>query len=524
MKKRNTHILKTLLLGSLVTISTVAVGLGDNPGMKELENNSEYVALKQRSKQLSLKADSINTLLMERRTMMNEAGDTDIEALRVEIINLEQQAHDISVEQGTVTRQIGAMEQSVIMDQILSNQQHVVVGEVIDDSIDDTASQGVANLIDNECFKLELDAKDYEDLRNAQALESEMIKLVDEYTATYNQLVQVAEEYGKADRASVANPLYKKYEELTAKLQTLNDEMLSKWNHILDTKYFAMAYILEKSHRYDILDRAAFNYQTMQQKCAEQDGQFASDGLMRYAIGRSTLLSYEIEFARDMRLKPAQDSLRNVQSAYKQPYYSIHPVKVEYREYMDFAPVKIGRTNFYDDNTNPIPKLQIFDKGTIYRIRLGKFRTKQTMTLFKGVQPMSIERDSEGMYCYYAGGYAQQSEAVEALQFLKDKGFKNPELCCWKDGKMSVVATEKAKSTKATDSKVRYMVIINAQNLDNTMRQLITRIAPGKMVSRSGNTYAVGMFADYGEADNLLTTLTEAYPTLEMGISETEIE
>lgn len=524
MKKCNRHILKTLLLGSLVTISTVAVGLNDNPGMKELENNSEYVALKQRSKQISAQADSINTLLTERRAMMSQVDEAEIEALRADIINLEQQAHDLSIEQGTVTRRIGAIEQSVIMDQILSQQQHVVVGEIIDDSVDESNIQSVANLIDNECFKRELDTADYEALHTAQAYESMMIKLAEEYTTTYNQLAKVAEEYAKADRASVANPLYKEYEELCAKLNELNDEMLSKWNYILDTKYFAMAYILERSHRYDILDRAALNYQAMQQSCAEQDGQYASDGLMRYAIGRSTLLSYEIEFARDMRLKPAQDSLRSIQESYKQPYYSIKPIKVEYREYMDFAPVKIGRTNFYDDSSNPIPQLQVFENGTIYRIRLGKFRTKQTMTLFKGVQPMSIARDSEGMYCYYAGGYAKESEAIEALQFLKDKGFKNPELCCWKDGVMSVVANNSSKTEKATDSKVRYMVIINAQNLDNAMRQLITRIAPGKMVSRSGNTYAIGMFTDYGEADNLLTTLSEAYPTLEMGISETEIE
>ena len=162
MKKCNRHILKTLLLGSLVTISTVAVCLNDNPGMKELENNSEYVALKQRSKQISAQADSINTLLTERRAMMSQVDEAEIEALRADIINLEQQAHDLSIEQGTVTRRIGAIEQSVIMDQILNQQQHVVVGEIIDDSVDESNIQSVANLIDNECFKRELDTADYE--------------------------------------------------------------------------------------------------------------------------------------------------------------------------------------------------------------------------------------------------------------------------------------------------------------------------------------------------------------------------
>jgi hypothetical protein len=127
------------------------------------------------------------------------------------------------------------------------------------------------------------------------------------------------------------------------------------------------------------------------------------------------------------------------------------------------------------------------------------------------------------MFCYYAGGYAKESEAREALQFLKDKGFKNPELCCWKDGSMSVISTAKAEPKKPV-SKTRYMVVINESNPDAAMRQLINKEAPGKIISRSGSNYAVGMFTELGDADALLTALMEAYPTLEMSITETEIE
>lgn len=524
MTNRRYHIVVAFVCGTLLSVSALATSLGDNPGMVELANNSEYTALMERNKQLSQQADSINRLLSERRTAMTSQDEgIDIETIRAEIIALEQQAHDISTEQGAVRRRIGTIEQNVIMDKILSQQQHVVVGEIIDDSSDDTTTTTThANLVDNECFKQELSADDYTELLRAQNEESEILKLAEEYMSTYEQLVKVADDYSKADRASVALPLYKQYEELSQKLSTLDEKMHSMWNHILDTKYFAMAYILEKAHRYEILDRASDNYQAMQQTCAEQDGEYASDALMRYAIGRSTLLSYEIEFARDMRLKPAQDSLRSVQASYKQPYYSIKPIKVEYREFMDYAPVKIGRTNFYDES-NPMPELQIFENGTIYRILLGKFRTKQTMTLFKGVQPMSVARDKDGMYCYYAGGYAKEAEARDALQFLKDKGFKAPELYCWKDGVMSKVDTSKQMSQPAA-SNTRYMVTIKAESLNSNMQQIINNEAPGKMVSRSGNNYIVGMFVDRSEADSLMTSLSDAYPTLEMSISEIEVE
>jgi hypothetical protein len=144
------NIAALLLFGSVVTASAFALGRSDNPGMKELANNSEYVALIDKSNQLSNKADSINNLLSERRLLLHSNSGIDRDTLRTEIIHLEQLAHDISVEQGNVARRIGDIEQALIMDKILSQQKHVVVGEVLDDSIDDSPSTTTsAYLIDN---------------------------------------------------------------------------------------------------------------------------------------------------------------------------------------------------------------------------------------------------------------------------------------------------------------------------------------------------------------------------------------
>ncbi len=520
-----------VLLALFVAISVFAAG--QRPGIKELETNPEYVQLTKRSGELSAKADSINVLLAEYRERMNSAADTDIEALRAEIIALEQLAHDVSVEQGTVTRRIGAIEQDHIMQQILSQQQHVVVGEIIDDSEQTEVEVTLyANLVDNDCFKTELSADDYADLLRAQDEESAMVGYAAEYVKKYEQLAKVASEYAIADRASVADPLYEQYETLSSELATLDENMTDVWNHILDTKYFSMAYILEKSHRYDILDRASANYQTMQHKCALEDGHYSSDALMRYALGRRTLLTYEWEFARDMRLKPAQDSLRGVLDKLVPPSFNLEPIVVERREFKDFAKVKIGRTNFYDES-NPLPELKVYETGTIYRLLLGKFRSKQAMTLFKGVQPMSITRDKDGQYCYYAGGYRTEEEALDDLQFLKDKGFKGPEVCRWTDGVMTNLTSEKGSSSKSSSqsaksstpqSNIQYMVIIRVDALDSKMRSIISSAAPGKSVSRSGSNYIVGLFRDRGEADTLVVSLSDAFPTLETTIQETKVE
>lgn len=524
----------TLVLSSLMTISAFAFGIIQRPGIKELESNKEYMTLIERSSELSEAADSINELLAEYREMMNDDdAEQSVETLRAEIIALEQQSHDISVEQGNVTRRIGAIEQEHIMNQILSQQQHVVVGEIIDDSMPTIDEQSaVANLVENLCFKNELTQEDYANLLRAQTEEVDMLGFVNEYIATYEKLSKVATDYVAADRAAVADPLFKQYEELSAKLEALDEKMNTTWNHILDTKYFAMQYILEKLHRYDIIDNAANNYQRMEYKCASESGVYSSDALMRYSLGRPTLLRYELEFARDLRLKPAQDSIRGVLDKYVAPVFNFEPISVEYREFKDFAKVKIGRTNFYDES-NPLPEVRVYDNGTIYRILLGTYRQKQAMTLFKGVQPMSVARDKDGQYCYYAGGYATETEARDDIQFLKDKGFKSPELCRWTDGVMTNIdKTKSSSSSKSTsqtsakpqESKVQYMVVIRIASIDNKLRNIINSTAPGKSVSKSGSNFAVGLFKDRGEADMLVTSLSESYPTLEMSITEIKVE
>lgn len=55
--------------------------------------------------------------------------------------------------------------------------------------------------------------------------------------------------------------------------------MQQKWNHIIDTKYYAYGYILEHERRYDLLDKASSDFSTMLQQCAANDGNYASTPL-----------------------------------------------------------------------------------------------------------------------------------------------------------------------------------------------------------------------------------------------------
>ncbi|MBQ5924616.1 MAG: hypothetical protein IIW97_04670, partial [Alistipes sp.] len=264
-------------------------------------------------------------------------------------------------------------------------------------------------------------------------------------------------------------------------------------------------------------------FSEMQQRCAEKDGLYVSDAIMHYAIGHPTLLDFEIAVAEDLGLQQAADSLHSAKRDFVAPNYRQEMVELERRLFIDYEPIIIGRTNYYT-NSNPVPPLKVYERGTIYRILLGKFRSKQPMTLFKGVQPLFITTE-EDLYCYYAGGYATLKEAEEAQLFLREKGFKKPEICRWRDGEMINIDTLEEEDTDNTTPLVgsRYIVMLECDTIDEALRQTITATSPDKVISRRGAQFAIGTFTDYAEATALLTALAEQHPDVSATIVELDL-
>jgi hypothetical protein len=143
------------------------------------------------------------------------------------------------------------------------------------------------------------------------------------------------------------------------------------------------------------------------------------------------------------------------------------------------------------------------------------------MTLFKGVQPLYII-DNEDGYNYYAGGFKTLKEAEEAQIFLREKGFKQPEICRWKDGEM--VNIDSIDEQEDTEVVVpvghRYMVMLECDSLSESMRATISSTSPDKMITRRGAQFAIGTFTDHSEADILLSTIEEKHPEIKVSIIE----
>lgn len=512
----------------IFAISAFAIADSQEPDFPGLQGNERYMTLKETNTLLQQREDSIQNVIAKTREEFAQRNNTDsltneqIDIFTSQILNLEEQIFELRQQRGDVITELNNIEQEYILAHMFAPAPET---ETTEESIEETIVAPVEQrmLIHNDIFRRSLTDEDYAELESAQREDEQMAALCNDFQSLYTKFENTTRDYMETTSESVADSLFSVYHSLKREIAILNDAIDSQWAHIIDTKYYAYGYILEKGFRYDLLDNSSEQFSEMQQRCAEKDGLYVSDAIMHYAIGHPTLLDFEIAVAEDLGLQQAADSLHSAKRDFVAPNYRQEMVELERRLFIDYEPIIIGRTNYYT-NSNPVPPLKVYERGTIYRILLGKFRSKQPMTLFKGVQPLFITTE-EDLYCYYAGGYATLKEAEEAQLFLREKGFKKPEICRWRDGEMINIDTLEEEDDDNTTPLVgsRYIVMLECDTIDEALRQTITATSPDKVISRRGAQFAIGTFTDYAEATALLTALAEQHPDVSATIVELDL-
>lgn len=533
IEKKRIYTLVTLCIATAVAIT---IARADQPEFPELMSNARYVELRSKNDSLMMCEDSVQRLVNEVRDEFSRNRDSvanpvDIDRFTSHILTLEEAIFEIRQQRGDIITEINDIEQEYILRHMYSDAH--AEERANSDPADSTATSEPAReiirsrwLYKNDLFTEALTAEDYAELLVAQAEDEALETQCKEYIDNYNTLLATVDKYRTTDSESIADSLFSVYLELKHNAEARSNDIDLRWNHVIDTKYYALGYVLEKANRFDALDTSSEAFSQMQQQCSELDGNYASDALMHYAIGRATLLDYEILTAQEFGLIEALDSLQQRRSGLSNVEYRHQKVDLERRLFLDYAPIIIGRTNFYN-STNRLPELKVYERGTIYRILLGTFKSKQTMTLFKGVQPLFIDQNEKDKYSYYAGGFATLAEAEEAQLFLKEKGFKRPEICRWCDGVMVNLSEEKSEKGEANEpvaSNNRYIVTLECDSISDDMRQLISTTTPDKMISRRGQQFAIGTFAERSEADLLMSSLAEHYPDLEVAIVQLDLQ
>ena len=110
----------------------------------------------------------------------------------------------------------------------------------------------------------------------------------------------------------------------------------------------------------------------------------------------------------------------------------------------------------------------------------------------------------------YAGGVATRHEADEAQLFLKEKGFKAPEICRWQNGVMENITQMESDGDVALPVMgKRYMIKIVSDALSDDVRHVIDAEAPRKSLSKDADGFVLGMFDNYDEAKLLVSLLSD---------------
>ena len=498
------------------------------------ENNAEYKELLRYNSILSENIDSLTSVMNDVRNDMRDKQNSGVERTPAErdsisklIFDLEQHIFDLRDERGTITHHLNSMEQEWAMTQLFEPHGAFIVDfwatkeEMTSDEVTNRS-----NMIDNSCFVNNLTSDDYSMLRRAHAAENDIREKIEEYLTRYENMRTIADEYMKTDSETVAYTLMEQFEMLRKQNDEVDDDIEALWHEIVDTKQYSYSYILEVYQHNELLDRITDDFAAMHRAYGENEGYYASNAIMHYALGHPVLADTELRVAYTMGLYEAADSLTAVRATHQVPEYRLENLKIERRNFIDYEPIVFGKTSYYN-NANPIPQLKVYEYGSIYRILLGSFRSMQNLTVFKGVRPLYIVRENN-LYRYYAGGYATRAEADEAEQMLRDKGFRGPQICYWEDGVMtnlSKVDEERPKEAAAAEpeSDLRYIVEISADSLGSEIEATIEAVAPGKRISRAGNKFVIGTFIRRSEANSLVEALTAMFTDLEVSIGEIDL-
>jgi hypothetical protein len=129
--------------------------------------------------------------------------------------------------------------------------------------------------------------------------------------------------------------------------------------------------------------------------------------------------------------------------------------------------------------------------------------------------PLYVEEGEDGRYSYYAGGLRTRSEAEAAVEIMKKKGFRNPRIVEWCDGRKTNLSEE------GLVGDVSYRVVIKGGQLDDMVQDIIATMAAGCQVSKlTEDTFVVGMFDSKAVAQRLANALMKCDESLDIKVVE----
>ena len=476
-----------------------------------METNKEYMQLLRRDELLKLQTDSVMTVTREVRAEMKKiAEERDSlsqernDSMMMVLSDAESKVNALRAQRVKLMEQINSMEQEFVLASVGN------IGSA-------ASSQGSNSLYNNTYFAQSLDADDYKMLLELHAAEKSAFDYVRNYVSNYAQIKRLNDKYVFAQTEAESEALYAEMSGIMAENMILERQLAKAWNDIYDHKCYVYSYFLEKENRMDLLNITESMMQEARQQKLNTIDECVSEYVADYCLQKPVVLNYEIYVAKMLNLPSAIDSLsmaaRNVRSLdYKMPV-----LEVERRSFVNYEPIEFHNRSPYT-TSNPIPDCVNYEYGTIYRILLGVFKYKQQPSIFRGAAPLYVQTEDDGRFSYYAGGLRTRSEAESAVEIMKKKGFRNPQIVEWCDG-------EKSNLSAAGVVRASYRIAISGGALDDMVREVIMTMAEGCQLSRlAEDKFLVSAFDSRAVAERVADAIKKCDDTLLVEVQEIKPE
>ena len=502
---------KNIVVGLFLAVVSVVAAQAQQDvvvRVQALENNSNYMSLLRSDAQLRQRSDSLMSAIRNLRGEISRNAESRDSLAQVKGDSLLMVLTDAEGEVLSMRTQM-----IKLVDQINAIEQEHVLSSM--GNIGGAAAEASGSIFTNEYFRKSLEKEDYDALMAVQAKEQSANQKAKSYVANYAKIKEMYNRYVQARTEADAEAVYGELAVVLDENTTLERDLSEAWNEIYDQKSYVYAYFLEKEGREDILELTeAMLSEAQQEKLLSVDN-CVSEPLADYRLQKPIILNYETYVAKLLNLTSSIDSLSAASRDVRQIDYRLAKIDVERRSFVDYQAIEFLQRSPYT-NSNPVPDCVVYEYGTIYRILMGTYKYKQAVSIFRGAVPLCVETLEDGRFSYYAGGFRSRAEAEKAVEVMKKKGFRNPQIVEWCDG---------YKTNLSEAGSVSFRLMISGGMLDDSVRNVIETMAPDCQLSRlAEDSFAVGMFSSRAMAERVAQAIVKSNEGLSVDVEELQAE
>ena len=454
--------------------------------------------------------DSVADLLAEHRT--NYARNENLrEQLAPTILSLEGELVRLQGEYDKVLKAIAnndakeallAYEQARKEAETAKKEQQPIVEENKKSVYTPDKTRMKRDLVANDYFAERLSEADYTSLRAAQKREVKIKEMVELYATKYRELLALQRQYMEAPTKAKADEISVQFTAKMSEMSSLDSSISSMWSSLYFNKIYAYDLLMEREGKTAMLDFSAEIVARAEQEINANTDLYQSDAVVGYYARKKALTEYEMGVAAALSLTPSRDSLKTVLAGLKNRDYRFSKLSLQRRSFIVYEDVEIKTPSIYTSK-NPIPQTKVYDYGVVYRVRVGIFSKKPSVSALRGATPLSYTNTTHsGYYAYYVGGFRTELEAQEAVTRLKKAGFRDPIISVWVDGTYYPTVAEMRRSESQYS-----LEISGVSTLSEEMKSAILSQKSDCTISRVGATFVVGIFEDKSMAEAIAADL-----------------